>query len=193
MNARSRRTLFVAVLVLFFVISVARLAITIRRDGVEDASLWIALLVVAMIVVVTLAVVVRRAGAVAAHVARLRPGAVVVPAFTTSETLDEARGAGAGARGIAPMGGSPAALAVADGRVEVWVRREPSPRWAVRRVPGGVEESRAVYGSRQTAALRVSDGAGSVTVVPAYRPLRATGGMVGDDVARAVQEIAAAP
>ena len=193
MNARSRRTLFVAVLVLFFVVSVARLVITIRRDGVEDATLWIALLVVALVVVVTLAVVVRRAGAVAAHVARRRPGARVIPVFTTAETLDEARAAGADEKGIAAVGGSPAALAVTDGHVEVWVRREASPRWTLRRVAGGAGEARAVYGTRETAALRVADGAASATVLPAYRPLRATGGMVAGDVARAAQEIAAAP
>ncbi len=192
MDARSRRTVFVAVLVLFAVVSVVRLAIRIRRDGVEDAAIWIALLVVALVVVVTLGVVVRRAGAVAAHAARQRPGARVIPAFTTAQTVDQARSLGASARGWMPVGGSPVALAVLDDRVEVWARREDQPRWAVRRVPGAAGEARAVYGSRETRALHVSDGVAEVTVVPAYRPLRATGGMAGDDVARAVAEIAAA-
>ncbi|GAB3104663.1 hypothetical protein [Isoptericola nanjingensis] len=192
MDARSRRWWFTAVLVLFFVLSAVRLALTIRRDGVEDATLWIALLVVALIVVVTLAVVVRRAGAVADHVARRRPGAVVVPAFTTSETLDEARTAGAPTRGIAPVGGSPAALAVVGDRVEVWVRREAGPRWAVRRVPGGTTQVEAAYGTRETPALRVADDGATVTVVPAYHPLRATGGLAGGDVARAVHEVSTA-
>ena len=192
MDARSRRWVFLAVLVLFFGVSAARLVTTVRRDGVEGATLWIALLVVALVVVVTLAVVVRRAGAVAAHVARLRPGAVVVPGFTTSETLDEARAAGADTRGIAGVGGSPAALAVVGDRVEVWVRREQEPRWTVRRVPGGVSPVDAVYGSRGTAGVRVADGGAAVTVVPAYRPLRATGGLAGDDVARAVREMSGA-
>ncbi|MFI2103645.1 hypothetical protein ACH436_10145 [Isoptericola sp. NPDC019693] len=193
MNARSRRWLYTAVLVLFFALSAVRLARTIQRDGVEDATLWIALLVVALVVVVTLAVVVRRAGAVAGHVARQRPGAVVVPAFTTSETLDEARAAGASTRGIAPMGGSPAALAVVGDRVEVWVRREPGPRWAVRRAPGGTTQVGAVYGTRETPALRVADGGATVTVVPAYHPLRAAGGLARDDVAHAVREVSLAP
>ncbi|MGF0115716.1 hypothetical protein ACQFYA_05210 [Promicromonospora sp. Marseille-Q5078] len=192
MDARSRRWVFLAVLVLFFGISATRLVTTVRRDGVEGATLWIALLVVALVVVVTLAVVVRRAGAVAAHVARLRPGAVVVPGFTTSETLDEARAAGADTRGIAGVGGSPAALAVVGDRVEVWVRREPGPRWTVRRVPGGVAPVGAVYGTRETAGVRVADGGAAVTVVPAYRPLRATGGLAGGDVARAVREMSGA-
>jgi hypothetical protein len=189
MDDRSRRRAYLGVLVAFFVVSVARLVITIRRDGIEAAVLWIALLVVALVVVVTLAVVVGRSGAVAAHVARLRPGALVVPVFTTAETREQAAAAGAATTGIAALGGSPAALAVTDGRVEVWVRREEAPRWAVRRVPGGVDETRAVYGSRETPALRVSDGVAAVTVLPAYRPLRATGGMVADDVARAVRQV----
>ncbi|MCA5892721.1 hypothetical protein LEP48_05055 [Isoptericola sp. NEAU-Y5] len=192
MNAGARRTLFTTVLVLFFVVSVARLVVMTRRDGLESATVWIAVLVVALIIVVTLAVIVRRARSVAAHVARRRPGVPVIPVFTTGETRDEAQAAGAPVRGIAATGGSPAALALVPGEVELWVRREDAPRWSVRRVHGGAQEARAVYGSRGTAALRVSDGATSVTVVPAYRPLRATGGAVGDDVARAVREVAGA-
>ncbi|MFC8597925.1 MULTISPECIES: hypothetical protein [unclassified Isoptericola] len=193
MDSRSRRRWFVTALVLFLALSAGRLALTVSRDGVEGATVWIALLVVAIVVVVTLAVLVRRAEAVRAHVTRLRPGAVVVPAFTTGETLDEARRAGARTHGIAGTGGSPAALAVADGAVEVWVGREEAPRWVVRRVPGGVTEARADYGSRAAGAVRVSDGAAAVTVVPAYRPLRAAGGAAREDLARAVQELTAAP
>ncbi len=193
MDARSRRTAFVAALVVLAVASVARLVVTVRRDGIDDAALWIALLVVVAVVAVTLWVVVRRAGAVAAHAARRRPGARVIPAFTTAQTVDQAHALGASARGWMPMGGSPVALAVLGDRVEVWARAEDLPRWVVRRLPGAAGEVRAVYGSRETRALHVSDGAAAVTVVPAYRPLRATGGRVGDDVARAVAEIAATP
>ena len=193
MDSRSRRRWFVTALALFLAISVVRLAITVSRDGIEGATIWIALLVVVVIVGVTLAVVVRRAGAVRDHVARLRPGAVVVPAFTTADTLDEARAAGARTKGISGMGGNPVALAVGNGAVEVWVGREDAPRWVVRRVPDGVAQARAVYGSRESGAVRVSDRATSVTVVPAYRPLRAAGGAAGADLARAVQELTTAP
>jgi hypothetical protein len=190
MDARSRRTLFVVVLTLFFALSVVRLVVTLRRDGIEGATVWIALLVVGLVVVVTLGAVLRRAGAVAAHAARQRPGARVIPAFTTAQTVDEARAVGASTRGWMPVGGSPLALVVLDDRVEVWARQEDRPRWAVRRLPGAAGEARAIYGSRETRALQVSDGLAAVTVVPAYRPLRATGGTAGADIARAVAEIA---
>lgn len=191
MDARSRRALFVAVLALFATISVARLVVTLRRGAIEYAAIWVALLVVVLAVVVTLGVVVRRAGAVAAHAARQRPGARVIPAFTTAQTVDQARALGASARGWMAVGGSPVALAITGDRVEVWARQEDRPRWAVRRLPGAAGEARAVYGSRKARALHVSDGVAAVTVVPAYRPLRAAGGLVGDDVARAVSEIGA--
>ncbi|MFE7405522.1 hypothetical protein [Isoptericola sp. NPDC057559] len=193
MDSRTRRRWFVAALVLFLALSVVRIASTAARDGVDGAVIWIALLVVAVVLVVALAVVVRRAGAVRDHVTRLRPGAVVVPAFTTADTLDEARAAGVRTKGISGMGGNPVALAVGNGAVEVWVGREEGPRWVVRRVPAGVAQARAVYGSRESGAVRVADGTAAVTVVPAYRPLRAAGGAGREDLERAVRELTTAP
>lgn len=186
-----RKTLYWAVLVLFLVLSIGRLAIHLSRDDYEGATVWIALLIVLAICVVTVIVVLGRARGLAAHVEKRRPGARVVPAFSTAETVDQARAAGASARKMMPMGGSPVALAVVGDVIEVWVGRETGPRWAVRRTPGGVRAASGTYGTRDVRAVLLSDGNTGVTVVPAYRPLRAMGGGATDDVDRALMELGA--
>ena len=192
MDVRSRRRLFTAVLVLFAAISITRLIITTQGEGGEEATIWIAALIVLAICAIVIAVVLRRVRGLAMHVEKQRPGVHVVPAFTTAETVDQAQAAGAATSGIMPMGGSPVALAVAGDVVEVWLGRETRPRWVVRRTPGGARSTSGSYGIRGTTALEVTDGNAAVTVVPAYRPLRATGGRVGEDVERAIREIAVA-
>jgi hypothetical protein len=191
-NAQNKRVLFVVVLVAFATWSVLRLARDLQQGRSEAATIWIALLVVLAIVGVTLMVVVRRAAACAANAARYRPGAVVVPGFTTAEMTDIARHQGASARGWMPMGGSPVAVVVTPTELEVWGRKDTGPRWVVQRTPGGVTSNKAVYGSREVDAVWAHDGLAAAVLVPAYRPLRATAGAVGTDVERAVAELTGA-
>ncbi|MBL0885428.1 hypothetical protein [Myceligenerans indicum] len=189
MDARARKILFVVALAAFAVFSVYRLARMIQLDRVEGAAIWVAVLLLLAVCVLTVAAVLRRVSGLAAHVGRQRAGATVVPAFTTAETLDEARAAGASSGGWLPVGGSPISLAVLPDRVEVWARKEQAPRWSIQRTPGAAQTASGTYGSRTVEALRVSDGVSAVTVVPAYRPLRAAGGFATDDVARAVEAV----
>lgn len=189
MDARARKILFVVALAAFAVFCMYRLARMIQLDRVESATVWVAVLLLLAICVVTVAVVLGRVRGLAAHVGRQRTGATVVPAFTTAETLDEARAAGASSRGWLPVGGSPISLAVLPDRVEVWARKDDAPRWTIRRTPDAAHTASGTYGSRTVEALRVSDGISAVTVVPAYRPLRAAGGLATDDVARAVKAV----
>ncbi|WP_141538608.1 hypothetical protein [Isoptericola jiangsuensis] len=192
MNASSKRTLYVVVLVVIALWSAVRLTVDLRAGRSDAATLWIALLVVLVIVAVTLAVVTRRVAACAANAARFRPGAVVVPGFTTAEMPDIARHQGASGRGWLPMGGSPLAVVVTPTELEVWGRKDTGPRWVVQRTAGGVTANGAVYGNREVPAVWAHDGLAAVVLVPAYRPLRAAAGMVAGDVDRAVAELSGA-
>lgn len=189
MNAQRKRALYTVVLVVVAVWSVARLTVNVREGRSEAVTIWIALLVVAAIVVVTLSVVTRRAGACAANAARNRPGAVVVPGFTTVEMTDIARHQGASARGWMPMGGSPVAVVVTPTELEVWGRKDAGPRWVVQRTTGGVTSNKAVFGNREVDAVWAHDGLAALVLVPAYRPLRAVAGWASADVDRAVGEL----
>jgi hypothetical protein len=188
-TARTKRTLYVAVLVAVALVSVLRLVRTVRHDDVEGAVVVLGVVLALAIVAAVLAATARRAGSLAAHVARQRPGSLVVPGFTTAEMPQLAAHLGASARGWLPMGGSPVAIALTPAGYEVWGRKDAAPRWVVRRAPDGVTAGRGVYGARQVGAVWLHDGAAAAAFVPAYRPLRATGGFVGSDVERAVAEL----
>jgi len=54
-----------------------------------------------------------------------------------------------------------------------------------------VRAASGTYGTRDVRAVLLSDGSAGVTVVPAYRPLRAMGGGATDDVDRALVELGA--
>ncbi|QAY64363.1 hypothetical protein ET495_15395 [Xylanimonas allomyrinae] len=155
-------------------------------DGAEVGANVIAVTVLVALCALLLALVVRRVRACAENAARHRPGAVVVPGYTTAEMCDLAAVAGASTHGWLSMGGSPVAVVVTADGFEVWGRADDAPRWVVRREPGAVAIGSGVYGSRIRRAVRLDDGTLGAVFVPAFRPLRATGGMVGDDVERAV-------
>ncbi|MDR7382639.1 hypothetical protein [Promicromonospora iranensis] len=191
MNANARKKLWIGVLVLFALASVVRLVLTVQRDGLGDSTLWIALVIVLLICGVTVAVVLARAGGVAANARQNRPDVGVVPVYSTAEAADEAAAYAGSGRGLMGMGGSPMALVVTGAQIEVWVgRRADAPTWTLRR-PVDAAVVQAVYGSRSVDALRLSDGTASVTVVPAYSPLRAMGGSSQEDLRRAVAEVGA--
>ncbi|MCK9792657.1 hypothetical protein M1843_02725 [Isoptericola sp. 4D.3] len=193
MSPRNKRVVFTAVLVLFLVVSVLRLVRTLRAGDTDAAVVWVALLVVLLVVVVTLAVVSRRAASCAVNAARHRPGMLVVPGFTTAEMPEIAASLGASRRGWMPMGGSPVAVVATPEAYEVWGRKDTRPRWSVRRGPDAVAAGRAVYGNRETGAVWLRDARATAAFVPAYRPLRASAGAAGDDVARAVAELGGVP
>ena len=189
MNTKNKRIAFTVALVVIGVVSVLRLVRTIQEGDSDAATIWVALLIVLAIVVITLAVVIGRARSCAENAASHRPGAVVVPGFTTAEMPELAASLGASRKGWLPMGGSPVAVVAAPEAFEVWGRRDTGPRWTVRRGPEAVAAGRAVYGNREAAAVWLRDGTAAAAFVPAYRPLRAAGGMVGQDVERAVAEL----
>ncbi|CAM3478880.1 hypothetical protein [Isoptericola cucumis] len=189
MTTGNKRLAYVGVLVVIGLVSVLRLVRALGDGDSDAAALWIALLVVAAVVVVTLAVVSGRASACAANAARHRPGMPVVPGFTTAAMPEIASGLGVSRKGWMPMGGSPVAVVAAPGEYEIWGRKDSAPRWTVRRGPGAVSAGRALYGNRHAPAVLLRDEASGAEFVPAYRPLRATGGLVGEDVDRAVAEL----
>jgi hypothetical protein len=191
MSPEARKKLWIGVLIAFALVSVVRLVLTVRRDGVGDATLWIALAIVLLICVVTVTVMLGRSGRVAANARQNRPDVVVIPAYSTAEAADEAATYAAPVPGLMGTGGSPMALVVTGARIEVWAgRRSTSPSWVLRR-PADATVVKAVYGTRSVDALSLTDGTGSVTVVPAYRPLRAMGGSSAEDLRRAVAEVGA--
>ncbi|MCL1869460.1 MAG: hypothetical protein FWF90_03480 [Promicromonosporaceae bacterium] len=173
-------------------VAAARLWATHRSGDASGTTTTVSILAVLLVIVATLAWAVRAAGRCARNAARHRPGALVVPGFTTAEMPRLADAAGARAKGWLTTGGSPVAIVAVPGGFEVWGPRDAAPRWTVRAVPGGVAVREAVFGSRRAPAVWLSDGAAQAALMPAYRPLRATGGRVGADVQRAVDELTSA-
>ncbi len=117
----------------------------------------------------------------AAKVARLRPGATVIPAITTIETRGDARVSGGVERRWDELGGSPVVLAALPDRVEVWAPGEDRPRWAITRRPDfppvAVLASMPTGGIAQvqpTPALLLTDGVSRVTVIPVYSGFNAS-------------------
>ena len=191
MNTNARKKLWIGALVVFGLVSIVRLGLTIQRDGIEDSSLWIALVVVLLICGITVAVMLGRSSKVARNARQNRSDVVVIPAYSTAEAAEEAGAYANKLPGLMGMGGSPMALVIARGEIEVWAGpRSTAPSWAVHR-PAQATVAQAVYGTRTIDALHVSDGRTSVTVVPAYSPLRAMGGSGKEDLRRAVAEISA--
>lgn len=191
MNTNARKKLWIGALVVFGLVSVVRLVLTIQRDGIEDASLWIALVIVLLICGITVAVVVGRSGRVARNARQNRADVVVIPVYSTAEAAEEAGAYANKVPGLMGMGGSPMALVVAVGQIEVWAgTRSTAPSWTLAR-PAQAGVVQAVYGTRTVDALKVTDGQVSATVIPAYSPLRAMGGSGKDDLRRAVTEVSA--
>ena len=192
MSANARKKLWIGALIVFALVSVVRLVLTVQRDGLGDATLWIALVIVLAICGVTIAVVLGRSAGVAANARQNRPDVVVVPVYSTGEAADEAASFANAVPSLMGTGGSPMALVVTGAQIEVWAgRRSTAPSWTLRR-PADVTVVRAVYGTRSVDALHLSDGSASATVVPAYSPLRAMGGSSKEDLRRAVAEVGAA-
>jgi hypothetical protein len=136
--------------------------------------------------------VAHRVRTLARRVERLRPGAVVIPAYTTVETSLDAIASGGSNRRWNQMGGTPVVLAALPDRVEVWALREERPRWAVmRRAQFPPVAVRGVVGVRRPPALHLTDGSSRVTVVPAYSAVRATMSGSQADLARAMSALGA--
>ncbi|GAA4720573.1 hypothetical protein APR04_001661 [Promicromonospora umidemergens] len=191
MNANARKKLWIGALVVFALVSVVRLVLTVQRDGLGDSTLWIALVIVLVICGITVAVMLRRSSAVVSNARQNRTDVVVVPAYSTGEAADEAASFANAVPGLMSTGGSPMALVVTEALVEVWAgRRSTAPSWTLRR-PAEATVVKAVYGTRSVDALHLSDGSASVTVVPAYSPLRAMGGSGKEDLRRAITEVGA--
>jgi hypothetical protein len=192
MSANARKKLWIGALIVFALVSVVRLVLTVQRDGLGDATLWIALVIVLVICGITVTVMLGRSAGVAANARQNRPDVVVIPVYSTAEAADQAAAFGNPAPGLMGMGGSPMALVVTRAEIEVWAgRRSTAPSWTVRR-PADATVAQAVYGTRSVDALSLSDGSTAVTVVPAYSPLRAMGGSSKEDLRRAVAEVGAA-
>lgn len=180
-----------AVAVVVGLVAVIRLAGALVDPGARGLVLVAVVLSMLLIGAVMLAVA-GRLRRWAAQVARLRPGAVVIPGYTTAETRVEARLLGAPERGWNQMGGTPVAIAALPDRFEVWARGEDRPRWVVLRRPEFAPMAvRGSIGVRRPPSLRLVDGRAQVTLAPAYAALRGT--VVGSraDLARALAELGA--
>jgi len=169
------------------------LLLDLTGGGAEATTLGVTLLVAVVVVVAVLRGARRRVVACARNAARHRPGAVVVPGVTTAEMPAIARHQGSSARGWSSAGGSAVAVVVTPTGLEVWGRRDTAPRWVVQRTRDGVTSNTAAFGGREVPAVWAHDGLAAVVFVPAYRPLRASAGMVGDDVGRALADLGADP
>lgn len=187
-----RRNTYVWWLVAIAVVSVVRLVLLVRSGEAGGAVIWIALMIVVALVVVVLAVQTGKVGKVVARVRAARPGALVVPAVSAAQMVDIARALGVPTRGLGAQGGTPIALAVLPDRIEVWGRTDEVPRWWIpRSTVRSVHVAPAVFGSRTLDAVWVMADAGAIAALPAYRPLRAQGGLVRDDLPRMVAELSA--
>lgn len=174
------------VAVLLGVVAVVRL-LSVALDPEQRGIVLAAVLFTVLLVGGVVLGVARRVRRLADRVAELRPGAVVIPAYTTAETALEARALGVSSRKWNDMGGTPVVLAALPDRVEVWARGEDRPRWWVMRVaPFPPQAVRGSIGVRRPPSLRVVDGHAQVTVAPAYSAVRATFSGSQADLARAM-------
>lgn len=192
MTANTRKKLWIGALVVVALASAVRLVGTAQREEIGGTTFWTALVIVLLICGVAVAVVLGRSAGVATNARQNRPDVVVIPVYSTAEAADEAASFANAVPGLMGTGGSPMALVVTGAQIEVWAgRRSTAPSWTLRR-PADATVQQAVYGTRSVDALHLSDGRMSVTVVPAYSPLRAMGGGSEKDLRRALAEVGAA-
>lgn len=176
-----RFALIIAPSVVFLVLNVSLLA---DNDGL--VVLVVMLAVVAVVVWVGMAVMVRRARRLRAHVASCRPGAVVLPATTLLRTYFEAQDLRVRRRGLQVWGqpGAMVVLAVNVDSVELWARGDTGrPRWSVRRRPGGARQIMVSNGVREIRAICVTDETASITVLPGEFTSKVRGARAAADAA----------
>lgn len=162
----------------------------IARRGTSSGVVLLSVAGVVGIIIIVVAVTQRRLGREVDNAAQRRPGAVVIPAYTTGEMIDLGLQAGASVKGWRAQGGNPAAIVVAPEGIEVWSGREPEPRWTLPRAE--IQEVglfSGTFGAREIGVAGVSAAHGGLMFVPAYRPLRNMGGADEPGLERALSEL----
>lgn len=125
---------------------------------------------------------------------RFRPGAVVVPGFTSAEMADVSRRAGwgmAGGKGY-NGGGRPIAVVSLPDRIEVWSGRNSQPRLTFMRAQiHAIGVSQGYYSYRKRPCVSVSDATGIVLIfIPNYKPSLVFSKAVGEmNLQRAVYDL----
>lgn len=146
-----------------------------RSEGPYAVLIFLgACVVLGLTAVVTAPLFRRRRARLPDAVRAAHPGAPVIPARSAPATRKDAGLAGAATDGLGKWTTSTIALAVLPDRVEVWVRGDQRPRWAVRRADAeiGVESLRFPGQTPDLPGIRMSDGERSVHFIPYYPDIR---------------------
>lgn len=128
-------------------------------------------LIVGAVIAIAVPILFRRLDILVQFVSRARPDAAIIPGSGSKQTRRDARSAGVSARRVG--GTSILVLAVLPDQIEVWARKDLTPRWTIRRTGaqvGVVQVEHAGVGleTRRMAGIRVSDGERSVHFFPGY-------------------------
>lgn len=160
-----------------------------------DGDRWVGTLLVvaaAAALVVLIVLLLGRYGAkrdrLVALVRQERPGAAVVPAYSSRDLRADAVAAGVATHGIARKLTTTLVLALVGDDAEVWIRGDRGPRWSVRLTAARVELREIDMGQSRQLGLRIADGTRSVSFVPHYRGLSDVG-----SVERALSDLGEEP
>ncbi len=173
----------------------------IIKKGTTVGFILIAVAVVILICIPVVIALLRRLSSTVENAATHRPDAQIIPAYATGESRSLAAALGDPGKGWRSQGGNPLAIAVSADRVEIWIRKETTPRVSLatnRFTYVGVVQGQ--YGNRNVDTVAIfteagtdQDGeiyVGGVLFVPAYRPLRNMGGSDAAGITRAFEVLA---
>jgi hypothetical protein len=124
-----------------------------------------------VVIAIAVPILFRRLDMLVQFVSRARPGAAIIPGSGSKETRRDARRVGVSVRRLG--GTSILALAVLPDHIEVWARKDLTPRWTISRAGAevgiiSIEHSGVGLKTRSLPGIRVSDGERSVHLFPGY-------------------------
>lgn len=141
---------------------------TPEDQGGQAGAVGVALVFVAVTTILLFFLYSYRRTRLADLVNDARPSATVIPCYASGGLRQEATEAGAMATGLAWYLTTTLALTVLDDRVEVWVRGDREPRWAVMRAGMRIEVRGVLIGSNSQPGIRIADTRAAVSFVPHY-------------------------